>query len=107
MGLMSEWQAFAALTVDFLGMPIEAMPLYSNDKKWTKKAEKIMKFVLEVGNFGHNRSLFLSENYVSKKTFSLWNKVKDFGRHAMIFPLDSIKFFWHFLWNGVELAIIK
>lgn len=107
MGLMSEWKAFAAFAVDYLGMPVEAMPLYSSSSKWSKKASKIIAFVLEVGNFGHNRSQTISENYVSRKTVSLWNKAKDFGRHAMIFPLDSIRFFWHFLWNGVELAIMK
>ena len=107
MGLMSEWRAFVALAVDYLGMPKEAMPLYSNDKKWSKKAEKIMAFVLEVGNFGQNRIQAVTDNYVGRKTISLWNKAKDFASHARLFPLDSIKFFWHFLWNGVELAIIK
>lgn len=106
-GLMSEWKAFTALAVDLLGMPADAMPLYSSEKKWSRKADKILAFVLEVGNFGHNRSQTVSENYVSRKIVSLWNKAKDFGRHARIFPMDSLKFFWHFLWNGVELAIIK
>lgn len=107
MGLMSEWKAFYNLANKYLGMPADEMPLYSCEKKWSKKAEKIMAFVLEVGNFGHNRIQSLSDNYVSRKTVSFWNKAKDFGRHAMIFPIDSVKFFWHFLWNGVELAIIK
>ena len=106
-GLMSEWKAFGAFAVDYLGMPVEAMPFYSPEKKWSRKAEKILAFVLEVGNFGHNRSLTVSENYVSRKIVSLWNKAKDFGRHGRIFPMDSIKFFWHFLWNGVELSIIN
>ena len=37
-GLMSEWRAFAAVAVNYLGMPVEAMPLYSADSKWGKKA---------------------------------------------------------------------
>lgn len=101
MGLMSEWKAFAAFAVDYLGMPKDAMPLYSNDKKWSKKAEILLAFVLEVGNFGHNRNHTVSENYVSRKTVSLWNKAKDFGRHAKIFPVDSVKFLFHFIGEGI------
>ena len=103
MGLMSEWKAFAALAVNFLGMPSEAMPFY--DSRFKVKGERILEFVLETGNFGHSRNRTVPGNYLSRKTVSLWNKGKDFGRHAMIFPMDSIKFFWHFFWNGVELAI--
>ena len=101
MGLMSEWKAFAALAVDWLGMPIEAIPLYSYDRKWSKKAEKIIEFVLETGNFGHNREA------ASGKVGSTWNKMKDFARHTRLFPLDSIKFFFHFVGNGVQVATEK
>lgn len=101
MGLMSEWKAFAALAVDWLGMPVEALPLYSSDRKWSKKAEKIIAFILETGNFGHNRKA------ASGKVGSAWNKAKDFVRHAGVFPLDSIKFFFHFLKNGIQLSIEK
>lgn len=98
MGLMSEWKAFAALAVDWLGMPVEVMPLYSSDKKWSKKAEKIIGFVLETGNFGHNRRV------ANGKVGSAWNKMKDFARHTRVFPLDSIKFFFHFVGSGVQVA---
>ena len=101
MGLVSEWKAFAALAMDWLGMPVEAMPLYSSDKKWSKKAEKIIGFVLETGNFGHNREA------ASGKVGSAWNKMKDFVSHTRVFPLDSIKFFFHFVGNGVQVAAEK
>lgn len=99
MGLMSEWCAFASLAVDWLGMPIEGMPLYSPNKKWTRKAEKIIEFVLESGNFGHNR-----ERRAGKLN-SVWRKIKDFTRHSRVFPLDSLKFFCHFFVDGIKLAI--
>jgi len=98
-GLMSEWRAFAALAVDWLGMPVVAMPLYSSDKKWSRKANRIIAFVLECGNFGHNRQV------TGGKIGSVWSKTRDFARHALVFPIDSIKFFWHFLWNGIGLAL--
>lgn len=100
-GLMSEWLAFAALAVDWLGMPLYAMPLYSPEKRWFRKAKKILAFVLEVGNFGHNRSQIHADNYVGRKTLSLWYKMKDFGRHTKIFPVDSIKFLFYFMGEGL------
>jgi hypothetical protein len=99
MGLMSEWKAFAAFAVDYLGMPIDAMPFY--DSRFKVKGERILEFVLKSGNFGHNRKRSHG------KIQSAWNKTKDFVRHTRIFPLDSVKFFWHFLGNGIQLAIAK
>jgi len=80
MGIMSEWKAFAALAVEYLGMPLEVMPLYSAEKKWKNKAEKICAFIMEVGNFGHNRDMDSSNNsYVIKKLKSLRLRTKDCG----------------------------
>ena len=105
MGLMNEWRAFAAFAVDWLGMPVEAMPLYSPDKRWSHKAERILEFVLETGNFGHKREMSRSENFIIGKVQAAWYKLKDFGRHAQMFPMDSVKFFFHFMRNGLVIAI--
>ena len=43
-GLKSEWKAFGAFAVEYLGMDAESMPLYSPDKKWKRKADRICKF---------------------------------------------------------------
>lgn len=106
MGLMSEWKAFGAFAVEYLGMPVEAMPFYDvrgkmEEGRWRKKAERIMESVLESGNFGHNRQM------AKGKIRSAWFKAKDFARHTRIFPLDSVKFFFHFLMNGIQLEIEK
>lgn len=70
-GLLSEWKAFSALVVEYLGMPVEAMPFYSEDKKWSKKAEKIVAFILKGGK---------------------WQRFKDTFRVGSIFPLNTLKF---------------
>lgn len=44
-GLMSEWKAFAALAVEYLGIPAEAMPMY--DVRGKKKAERLLKHILK------------------------------------------------------------
>jgi len=106
-GVMTEWKSFAALAVDYLGMPVEAMPLYSDDKKWKRKAVRVMEFVLETGNFGHNRdySYQKKHSYVVMKSISLWKHLQDFGRYFVIFPLDAIKVTWRRICVGVAVAI--
>ncbi len=98
-GLMTEWKAFASLAVEWLGMPVEAMPMY--DSRFKVKGERILKFVLECGNFGHNRET------TSGKIGSAWSKLKDFARHARVFPIDSVKFFCHFMVDGIKLVVTK
>lgn len=96
-GVMTEWKAFGALAVKYLGMPIEAMPLFDeNDNqnhKLHKKAGRILEFVLESGNFGHNRdySYYDKYPYLVFKAISLWRHIKDGYRYFRIFPLDSLK----------------
>lgn len=106
MGLKTEWQAFAAMAVDWLGMPAETMPLYCDSSRWSRKGDGILAFVFECGNFGHNRKgdAAPAKSYVGGKLRSLRRKFRDFGRHMRLFPLDSVRFFWHFFWDGVGAA---
>ena len=112
-GLMSEWKVFRALAIEYLGMPIVTMPCcegfstfevakpinnIQEFKKLKLKSDKIMEFVLETGNFGHNRKAAKS------KVGSVWNKTKDFANHIRVFPWDSFKFFFHFLKDGLILV---
>ena len=47
-GLMSEWKAFAALAVEYLGMPVEAMPFYGvRSKKDEVRGKKLVEFILK------------------------------------------------------------
>ena len=100
-GLMSEWKAFYNLASRYLGMPDLDGSLMACDSQFDKKADRIMEFVMETGNFGHNR------HNAYGKLISLWQKTKDFVRHAQVFPLDSIKFYFHFVWDGIKVAMNK
>ena len=105
-GLMSEWKAFAAFAVNWLGMPAESMPLYDMDEKWKRKAERICRFVLEVGNFGHKqRRDYSGMSYLKRKFVSVWGRLSDMLRHFRIFPLDSIRFFGGVLRSGLHAAV--
>lgn len=63
MGVMTEWHSFAYLAVNTLGMPVEAMPLYSPQLKWERKAGKVLDFIFETGYFGHNRNYSYYNKY--------------------------------------------
>lgn len=100
--IMTEWRAFAAFAVDWLGMPIEAMPLYDSSRKWRRKAERIMDYVLEVGNFGHNRDLEYkrTSSFIRRLMISFGRRVHDFRRQVMVFPMDSVVAFWGVMKTG-------
>jgi len=106
MGLMSEWKAFAAYAVEYLGMPKEAMPLYSTDRKWIRKSEKIHDFIVKVGNFGHNEdgSYFTKYPFLIRKTISMFRRVGVLFHHSRIFPMSTIKFMPHVLFIGLWSA---
>lgn len=71
---MSEWKAFAAYAIEYLGMPEEAMPLLGEEAKWSRKAVRINAFVLEVGNFGHKQRRDFSGMSYLKRKFELRSK---------------------------------
>lgn len=106
MGIMSEWKAFAAYAVEYLGMPAEAMPLWGEEAKWSRKVARINAFVLEVGNFGHKqRRDYGGMSYLRRKFVSFWGRLSDMLRHFSIFPLDSIRFFGGVLRSGLHAAV--
>lgn len=71
-GLMSEWKAFAALAIEYLGMPVEAMPLYDvTGKKDEVRGKKLIAFIL-AGYSG--------------------NKMKDTMQIAKIFPWKTLRY---------------
>lgn len=107
MGLRAQWKGFGAFAVDYLGMPKEAMPFYSPKKKWSKKADKICAFVLEVGNFGQNvdSSYYSKYPLLIRKAISMWKRVKSLLRHASIFPWHTFRFLPHVIYTGVKATI--
>lgn len=82
--LISEWKGFAAVAVDYLGMPNEAMPLYRENKKWRKKAEKILAFILKGGE---------------------WRRIHDTLLVGRIYPVNTIRFLPGILLSATCLKI--
>ena len=104
MHLMTEWKSFASVAADYLGMPVEAIPLYDPSPRWHRKARRINSYILEVGNFGYNRASSYTHRttYLSRKTLSFRYRLTDFLRHLAIAPRTSLKVFGRTLVIGFK-----
>lgn len=107
MRLVAEWKAFGAYAVEYLGMPVEAMPMYESSARWVRKAHLINDFIMRVGNMGHNRDMshFSKKPYLVRKFISMGRRIGDLIYHARIFPLNLMRFFPGTMWNGVRSAV--
>jgi len=105
MGLREEWRSFAAFAVDFLGMPREAMPLYTDSNKYHRKARKICSLILESGNMGHNKIEDYNENAGRLKSFVITfvRRFKEFTRIATIFPTNAPVFFLNYVYKRMRI----
>ncbi|MGM9773598.1 MAG: nucleotidyltransferase family protein [Candidatus Egerieousia sp.] len=106
LGLMSEWVAFASFAVDFLGHPSDKMPFYKGGK--SNKARRIWKYLKRVGNFGQIRQDLKPINstpYFVRKASSFFAMLKDVVEHTLLFPLDSISFFFYYLPHGFMYVV--
>lgn len=107
MGLMSEWKAFGALAIEYLGFPKDSMPLLNVNvdlnANLKKKADRILELVLESGNFGHNKDLSYRVRYsgLTYKMVAAWRRLKDFAAFLPVFPLDAPKFFVNYVMRKV------
>ena len=110
-GLVSEWKAFGALAIEYLGFPKGSMPLLDVgvdlNANLKRKADRIMKFILKSGNMDHNRDMshFSKYPYLIRKCVSMGRRIGDLINHARIFPLDSLRFFPRIMFNGVRSAM--
>lgn len=105
MGLMTEWRGFGCLMVNYLGLPEEAMPFY--DESYKSRAKRILSYILEVGNFGHNKDTEYQSKYpfVIRKVVTFLRQTKDSFKLAFIFPIDSPKFLINYFLLGSKKVI--
>lgn len=87
-GLMGEWQSFASMAIEYLGMPVEAMPFY--DSRFKLKGSRLVEFIL--GGYSGN-------------------KVKDTWQIAKIFPWKAVVYapsiFLNVNWLKVKERVFK
>jgi hypothetical protein len=80
------------------------MPFYDSSARWKRKARRISRFILRVGNFGHNRDgrIYTRYPYLVYKTISFGRHVGDFFEQILIFPLDSLRVFVKMFTGGMK-----
>ena len=93
--LLSEWEVFAALAVNYLGMPVEALPLYRKSAALDRKANRTMEHILRTGNFCNKRdSIYVHKMpYMVRKLISFWKETQNAFYRVLIFPLDTVSFY--------------
>lgn len=101
MGLMSEWKVFGVFAVEYLGLPVDAMPFYDSSVKWKRKAKRLLFFILKVGNMGHNHDYSYRQKYSGLLSFMITLRIRfvDSVNRIFIFPVDAPKFFVHYVMN--------
>ena len=105
-GLMSEWKAFGAFAVEYLGLPTEVMPFYSTDGRWKHKAKKIMHLTLDSDDIERrDKSYFDKYPYGVRKFVSFGRRCGDLLRVAGVFPMDSLRFFPSIVFRGLKSAV--
>jgi hypothetical protein len=104
MGLITEWKGFAAFAVEYLDMPVDAMPFYENTSSYRRKAYRLCELILETGDLGHNKSEGYRGRY--SKTISniitFFRRFGEFTRIATIFPANSPKFFVNYTIDRIK-----
>ena len=107
MGLLTEWKAFASFAVEYLGMPVEGMPLYEPFKKYRRKAYRILCLVLYTGNFGHNKDESYRTRYPTlfQKMITFFRRMAEFSRLTTIFPKNAPVFFITYVTRRTQSAL--
>jgi hypothetical protein len=100
MGMMKPWQVFGCVLVRELGLPEEEFPFY--DKSHEKKVEKILRRVLDEGNFGKERKIYKRRGtkYFIKKTVALLSYIGRSFSIMLLFPRHTVQYFISHIYNG-------
>ncbi len=102
MDMMKPWQAFGCLCVDVLGLPEDEYPFY--DPKYADMTGKIVRRILDEGNFGKKRDVFTKkgEDYIINKARSFFARIGRTFELFAIFPEHAFRQIWHTLAESVE-----
>lgn len=105
--LKSEWEVFASLAVNFLGMPADVIPFYRKSASLDRKAARLMNHILRTGNFGQNRDMSYVQKYpyLIRKLISFYRVTMDAFYRFGVFPIDTVAFYCRYVLSGSRAAI--
>lgn len=105
--LKSEWEVFASLAVNYLGMPADAIPFYRKSTSLDRKADRLMNHILRTGNFGQNRDMSYVKKYpyLIRKLISFYRVSMDAIYRLGVFPIDTVVFYCRYVFSGSKATI--
>ena len=105
-GVMTEWKAFAAFVVEYLGMSEDSVPFYERTVSMHKKARRICSLILETGSFGQNKdySYRKTSSKIMSRFVTFYTRLYEFAKISMIFPVNAPKFFVNYVLGRIKAA---
>lgn len=106
-GLITEWKVFGCFAVEYLGMPKEAIPLLADKQRYSKRAYRLTKLIIETGNLGQNKDNSYRGKYSKFKenVITFFRRLKEFMRIGTIFPHNAMRFFISYSINRIKATI--
>lgn len=102
--MMNEWKAFGSFAVEYLGLPVEAMPLYDSSGRWRRKARRVQGFVLETGNFGRSKDMSYKQKYpkLIRYGISFVRRGKEGFMRFRLFHWHGVVMWWRLMVMGAH-----
>lgn len=100
--MLDPWQDFGCLLVSYLGMREEDFPFY--DPSRSRKAEKIIRRIIDEGNFGKERAVYRKRGriYLLNKAWAMSAHIARSVEFLFLYPRHSFRQIWHTVSNGFE-----
>ncbi|MBO7418282.1 MAG: nucleotidyltransferase family protein [Bacteroidaceae bacterium] len=99
-GLTHAWQVFGFLLVQQIGLPQNEFPFYKNTQK---KSAKILRVILQRGNFGHyaENQVSNNSNYLVRKTSNFFFHINCYLKGFCFFPSLAWEAFMFYLYQRI------
>ena len=103
------WQEFGRLAVNFLGLPVEELPLAPGDIAPTAKTYLLLRHIFISGNFGHfdaNGRDHSEVPYLTRKWRSFTFQSKRLAKLFRLFPGYAAAYMWYWFTGAVVRFVV-
>ena len=103
------WHEFGRLAVNFLGLPVEELPLAPSDIAPTAKTFLLLKHIFISGNFGHfdaNGRDHSEVPYLTRKWRSFTFQSKRLAKLFRLFPGYAAAYMWYWFTGAVVRFVV-
>ena len=100
MRLMTEWEVFAAIAVDYLGCPESVMPFYRASAGIRRRAKRALAIIF--GSSDVDTSYKEKAPVLKRKLITIWRQIRESFTFMRVFPLDTFRFLGFFFIEGMR-----